>query len=113
MAQRRREAEYERTGDRVKFLTSSHEKLKFLMKPDKNFDQERVRDEDQHDQDVWKRKGSKECKGCKLREVHPVKLPCGHTMCLSCVEKTEVADEHELWYTCLICKTKCVDFDMV
>ena len=113
VAQRRREAEYERTGDRVTFLESSHEKLKFLMVLDKDFNHERERDEDGHDQASWRRGGSVKCKGCKGPEIHPAKLPCGHTVCLACVERTETPDEHEIWYTCVLCNTKCADFDMV
>lgn len=113
VAQRRREAEYERTGDRTKFMTESHEKLKFLMVMDKNFDQERHRDEDLHDVEVWRRGGSTECKGCKRREVHPAKLPCGHRVCLACVERSETVDEHEIWYICIICHEKFTEFDLL
>ena len=83
------------------------------MVPDKNFDHERARDEDGHDQDMWKRGGSRNCKGCHRRELHPAKLPCGHRVCLGCVDKTEEADEHEIWYACVLCKAKCTEFELL
>ena len=110
MAQRRREAEYERTGDRKKFLYESHEKLGFLMVPDKNFDNERDRDEDEFDEEMWKRSGSIRCKGCQRRSCDTACLPCGHKVCLHCVESTEEVDEHDVWFKCVLCNKRCNEF---
>ena len=94
-------------------MQSSHEKLKFLMVMDNDFDIDRERDEDDHDLDEWRRAGSLKCKGCQRSEIHPVKLPCGHRVCLGCVERSESLDEHEIWYTCVLCQAKCTEFDIV
>ena len=103
MQQRLREREFERTGDVKRFLTESHEKLKSLCYPSSNFNQERERDEDTIDAEMFARGGSVICVGCTKPSLASARLECRHIVCFGCLERNEVRVDGNVSYSCAIC----------
>ena len=98
-----REREFTRTGDVKRFLTESHEKLKSLCYPSANFNEDRERDEDVIDREMFSRGGSVICVGCVRPSLASARLDCRHIVCYGCLEKNEIRSDGNVTYVCAVC----------
>lgn len=62
---------------------------------------DRARDEDDLDVAMTTRTSRVRCKGCNLAALHPVKLECGHVVCMHCLERNEVRLDGVITYDCV------------
>ena len=87
-----------------RFLTESHSKLKSLCYPCKNFNEERERDEDYLDKNMFARGGSVICVGCMKNSLSSARLECKHIVCYGCLEANETRVGSVVSYVCAVCQ---------